>query len=298
MISLQLHKTALYKNMQAVDCFSSGELTADQIDQCFDNGAVWLESNAKPQRLRDTTQRLRRGNKLHLYCNDTTLQACPFTPELVQDFGAFSIWNKPTGMLSQGSKWGDHWALYRWIEQHYWADRQSYITHRLDRYTSGLMVVAHDAGVNRAFHRMFEQRQIAKTYRAIVHGEISRPDVFIIEEAIDGKPARSRVQRIDHNTNLDRTLVEIHPQDGRKHQIRRHLASIRHPVLNDRQYGIAPHDGDLMLQASALAFCSPLDASQINLQLSPDQMLQLAKSTESVPPLSTPDPAHKPGDPQ
>jgi tRNA pseudouridine32 synthase/23S rRNA pseudouridine746 synthase len=276
MTPVELHKTAVYKNVSALELLAnSEELSPAQILQCFDNGAVWLETTGKPRRLYQSDKILQQGDKLHLYCNVATLAACPFQPELVADFEQFSIWNKPSGMLSQGSKWGDHWALYRWIKQHHWPERASYITHRLDRYTSGLMIVAHDDAINKAFHQCFEQRKIRKTYRAIVRGAMQTGKTRTIDSAIDNKPAQSEFAVLDTDTDKHLSLLEIHPETGRKHQIRIHLAGIDHPVLNDRNYGTPPHDGDLSLQASALAFTSPVDEQKINVELKPFQLLAL-----------------------
>ena len=277
MTPLELHKTALYKNQGALDLLDQGsELSREQLQQCFDNGSVWLESSTRPKRLRDSAAIIQPGQQLHLYCNDFTLTPCPFTPELIQDFGAFSIWNKPSGMLSQGSKWGDHWALYRWVEQQFWPDRQCFISHRLDRYTSGLIIVAHESKINKAFHQLFAERAIHKTYRAIVRGAMQPGESRTLDEAIDGKPALSQIIVLESDREKDLSLLEIHPESGRKHQIRIHLAGIDHPVLNDRNYGAPPHHGDLMLQACALEFTSPVSQQDIRIQLDEAQLLCLA----------------------
>ena len=283
MTPLELHRSAVYKNQRALDLLDSDKadapLSRAQIEQCFDNGAVWLEAAGKPQRLRDCAEIVPRGHKLHLYCNDATLAACPFGARLVEDFSTFSIWFKPAGMLSQGSKWGDHWALYRWIEQRVWPDRRCFITHRLDRYTSGLMIVAHDAATNQAFHQLFEQRKINKTYRAIVRGALPPDSTQTLDSAIEGKAAVSHIRVIDSDAKRDLSLLEIHPETGRKHQIRIHLAGSGHAVLNDRRYGPAPHTGDLQLQASALAFSHPLDQARIEVALPTEQLLTLAPTS-------------------
>jgi len=270
----ELHIQVIYKNQSAVDLLSNaGQLSQQQLIQCFENGAVWLESTGKPQRLYDTDSILKPGQKIHCYCNQTTLQSCPYQAELVQDFIQFSIWNKPSGMLSQGSKWGDHWALYRWIKQHVWPDRDSYITHRLDRFTSGLIIVAHNKTTNQQFHRLFEKREIYKTYRAIVSGLIPQDQQFTVDSKIDNKNAKTSIKVIDRQVSKEQSLVVIKPETGRKHQIRIHLANIQHPVINDRQYGKPPFSGDLKLQASELEFTHPGDNNKISISLPCSQLL-------------------------
>jgi len=275
-LPVEIHKQVIYKNQNAIDLLQDHEeLSAEQIQQCFNNGAVWLQTAGKPQRIYQPETTLKPGHKIHCYCNSTTLTDCPFEAELVADFEDFSIWNKPSGMLSQGSKWGDHWALYRWIKHHIWADRESFITHRLDRFTSGLIIVAHNKTTNTQFHRLFENRKIHKTYRAIVSGLMTQNQSLTLKSKIDNKNAESQVKVIDLQTSSQQSLVEIKPETGRKHQIRIHLAETGHPVINDRQYGKPAFDGDLQLQASELEFSHPAKSENIHIKLNKAQLLKL-----------------------
>jgi tRNA pseudouridine32 synthase / 23S rRNA pseudouridine746 synthase len=270
---LELHVKA-QKNCRARDLLQhNSELSSDIINRCFDNGSVWLQKGSRPIRIRNAETQLGSGQEIYLYCNQSTLEPCPYQPVLIEDFETFSIWNKPSGMLSQGSKWGDHWALYRWIQQQVWPQRQSFITHRLDRYTRGLMIVAHTEECNALLHRMFENRQVQKTYRAIVKGLISEEQAFEISGDVQNKTALTSIQLISRNTQAMSSVIQAKPQTGRKHQIRIHLASIGHPVLNDRQYGTAPHQGDLQLQASALQFAHPYTQQKLQINLPQKELL-------------------------
>ena len=277
---LELHLTASQRCSAIQLLQQHSDLTADNINSCFDNGAVWLQQSSKASRIRDSHSKLSPGQQLHLYCNASTLQPCPYQPTLIEDFESFSIWNKPSGMLSQGSKWGDHWALYRWIEQHTWPERSCFITHRLDRYTQGLMIVAHTEACNSKLHRMFEQREVKKTYRAVVKGLIDHTQAFEISQPLQNKKALTVVRVLARNEQLNYSLIEASPETGRKHQIRIHLAQIGHPVLNDRHYGTEPHQGDLQLQATALAFRHP-DSQQL-IQIELPQANRLSFSSSSV----------------
>ncbi len=264
---LELHIKA-QQNCSAQDLLKqNSDLSSEIINNCFDNGSVWLQKDSKPVRIRDTETLLTQGQEIYLYCNQSTLDPCPYQPQLVEDFDTFSIWNKPSGMLSQGSKWGDHWALYRWIEQHTLPQRKSFITHRLDRFTQGLMIVAHNEKTNSLLHRMFENREVKKTYRALVKGILEQSPEFDIQSNVQDKKASTHIQIISSHQPQDCTLIEAQPETGRKHQIRIHLASIGHPVLNDRQYGTAPHQGDLQLQASALQFAHPYTRQKLQINL-------------------------------
>jgi 23S rRNA pseudouridine1911/1915/1917 synthase len=123
------------------------------------------------------------------------------------------------------------------------------IVHRLDKDTSGVMVVAKD---DEAFHdlsKQFKNRTVKKVYSAIVYGRMSQ-DEGLIDSAVGRHPTERR--RMSTRTKKGReaitrwkkleefagcSLLEIFPQTGRTHQIRVHLSSVGHPVLGDPLYG-------------------------------------------------------------
>ncbi len=274
--TVEIHLRVSADNTSALDLLSAAtELERDILQQCFTHGAVWLEARGKPQRLYDPAFVPAPDQQLHLYCNHSTLAECPYRPELIEDFTTFSIWYKPAGMLSQGSKWGDHWCLHRWVQLHRWPERDAFITHRLDRFTQGLMIVAHDKTSNRQLHRLFEQHRIDKTYRAVVQGLPPAGMQWDIDSAIDGRPARTRVRVLQRDSARGRSLLELQPMTGRKHQLRIHLARAGYPVVNDRRYGQPPFTGDLALQACALAFPNPMNGQGIGILLNDDRLLNL-----------------------
>ena len=281
-LPIEIHTPVIYPGQHAFGLLSQQDkLSPDQIETCFKHGSVWLERVGKPVRIYDQYTPLKPGNKLHLYCNDSTLAACPYQPQLVQDFTGFSVWVKPSGMLSQGSKWGDHWTLSQWIQHHHFSERECFITHRLDRFTEGLMIVAHQSAINKQFHRLFEQRQIKKTYRAIVSGLMTPDESINIDTPIEQQSAVTRILVISQNSATRQSLVEINPETGRKHQIRIHLAELGHPIVNDRQYGLAPFSGDMQLQACGLEFTPPDQENLLQIRLQEDKLLALTTQESS-----------------
>jgi len=123
------------------------------------------------------------------------------------------------------------------------------IVHRLDKDTSGVMVVAKDDEAYHHLARQFKNRTVRKVYQAIVYGKVSR-DEGLIDSDIGrhpserkrmstrtkkGRPAITRWKKIEEFDGA--TLLEIFPQTGRTHQIRVHLSSIGHPILGDPLYG-------------------------------------------------------------
>jgi tRNA pseudouridine32 synthase/23S rRNA pseudouridine746 synthase len=256
------------------------DLSRQAIKQAMHKGAVWLTRKKGTRRIRRADKSLQSKDQLHLYHDNSVLAAEPEAARLICDEGGYSIWFKPFGMLSQGSKWGDHCTIARWVETHLMPQRPAIIVHRLDRAATGLMIVAHAKQVAAAFTTMFEQRQLEKTYTAIVHGKVDAEVTFCAP--VDDKPAISHLSGLSYDAPRDRSLVEVRIETGRKHQIRRHLADAGHPIVGDRLFGkredAVAHD--LCLTASALTFVSPTDGERKRyelpreLRLSPDTLPQ------------------------
>jgi 23S rRNA pseudouridine1911/1915/1917 synthase len=130
------------------------------------------------------------------------------------------------------------------------------IVHRLDKQTSGLILVAKDDSTHRKLGEMFSQRQVAKTYLALLHGHLKKDDTTVTLPIARDVIRRTRMttRRADGRTAVSHfhvlerltgpygpfTLVEVRIETGRTHQIRVHAQSLGHPVVGDTLYG-APH---------------------------------------------------------
>jgi len=113
-------------------------LSKQTLKKAMHNGAVWLESVIGVHRIRRAKKTVQRGEILHLYYDETIQNSVPPSAQLIADEGSYSIWNKPCGMYSQGTKWGDHCTIYRWAEQQLKPQRPAFPVHRLDRAANGL----------------------------------------------------------------------------------------------------------------------------------------------------------------
>ncbi len=141
--------------------------------------------------------------------------------------------------------------------------------HRLDYATTGIVLVGKTASSIRALNKLFEEKKIVKTYYAITIGNM-KPNGRI-ETAIDGKPAQSDYEVIK-SVPSERfgflNLVKLHPKTGRRHQLRKHLFSIDHPILGDKDYGL---DGlvlkgkGIYLHALTLEFDHPFTKKPIHI---------------------------------
>ena len=171
------------------------------------------------------------------------------------------------------------------------------IVHRLDKDTSGLIIVAKTETARAALARQLKEREVEKTYLALVEGRLRER-----EGVIDAPIGRHRAQRkkmaVVHGGREARTryrvvrevagrsLVEVSPETGRTHQIRVHFAAIGHPVAGDRVYGRPPKaDATLpslrrqFLHAQRLAFRHPRTGQRLELEAPlPDDLKQALAS--------------------
>ncbi len=239
-------------------------------------GAVWWQKGDQVRRLRRARRELATGDQLHLYLDPRVLAMAVPPAVLIADEGCYSIWNKPAGMLSQGSKWGDHCTLTRHAEQHLTPQRSAFLVHRLDRAANGLMVIAHSKKAARALSRQFHDRQVSKRYRAQVYGQLpARAQPLQLDSPLDNKNAHSEVSHLSYDPDKDRTWVEVHISTGRKHQVRRHLAAAGWPIVGDYRYvpkalaGTLKPDEPLQLTAWQLGFSHPETGKNMRYELPP-----------------------------
>lgn len=283
----EIHLTVEDVDVSAVDLLAEKtNLSKQHIKQVMQKGAVWLEEKktGKPRRLRRAKKIPAMGDELHLYYDTNVLEVVPVSPQLISDEGEYSIWYKPYGLLSQGSKWGDHCTVQRWVEQNLTPQRPAFAVHRLDRAATGLMIIAHKKQSATELSALFAKREIEKHYQVIVHGQFPAGTwPKKIESDIDGRQARSYAKLLKYNAEANRSLLEVRIDTGRKHQIRKHLLSIGFPVVGDRLYGDVDGESsiekegreDLQLTACSLAFICPVTKQEKHFQLPDALMLEL-----------------------
>lgn len=122
-----------------------------------------------------------------------------------------------------------------------WIERElgtPWMVHRLDRGTSGAIIVARNADAHRGLGRCFQDRKVAKSYLALVLGRPAMPHITV-KIPLEGKAAFSEIQRLQtwrlEAASVSEVRVDL--RTGRQHQARRHLFESGTPVLGDRMYG-------------------------------------------------------------
>lgn len=164
---------------------------------------------------------------------------------------ALIVINKPSGLLTIRDGYNpDLPTVKSLLEQEFGS---CWIVHRLDKETSGVLLVARNELVHRSLNLDFQNRQISKTYHALVFGVPSQSQFTIdlplrvngdrkhrtVVEETNAKPAQSDVFLIKTNSLI--SLVKIHPKTGYTHQIRAHLSASGLPLIGDKLYGHKSH---------------------------------------------------------
>lgn len=260
----------------ALDLLAEGTgLSKQRIKDAMNKGAVWWTLKGKTLRLRRATKTLYKGSSIQFFYDEQVLSRKPETAVLIHDALRYSIWYKPHGMLAQGSQWGDHCSILRWVEVNgeYPSSnvkRDCFLVHRLDADAAGLMLIAHDSQTAAKLSALFQGRDIKKYYQAWVVGNCETSAMGLtLDEELDGKTAITHIKKLDGTDT--KTLLDIHIETGRKHQIRRHLSAIGHPIIGDRTYGTKANL-PMQLLAYRLEFVCPVTQQHLIVEL--DKNLQ------------------------
>jgi len=188
----------------------------------------------------------------------------PNTRGLVPIFESrdFAIYDKPSGVLIHPANRFTEYSLTHEIKYRFGKDAN--ITHRIDKETSGLVLISKDKKSEILLKRLFEDRKVSKTYLAYVKGKINTKieiDAAILKNrhfdeiklkvqiSEEGKAAQTIIEPIFYHDKLNITLIKATPLTGRQHQIRVHLFHVKHPIVGDPIYGVDTAIADAYLNA-------------------------------------------------
>jgi len=197
--------------------------------------------------------------------------------DLVHADAHLLVVEKPAGLLSVPGRGADKQDCAAARVQRLYPD--ALVVHRLDMATSGLLLMARGAEMQRRLSRAFADRQVRKRYVAVVAGCLGAltPDnawaLIDLPLAADwpnrprrivdldrGKPSQTRWRVLAYDADTDATRLELEPITGRSHQLRVHLQSLGHAILGDSLYAppdVQARSGRLLLHASALQLEHP-----------------------------------------
>ena len=152
---------------------ASCQISKIAIKDAMQKGAVWLKRpGCKEQRIRKAKFQLQTGDALSLYYDAQILGLVPPVPHLVARQKHYSVWYKPADMLTQGSRFGDHCSLLRYVEKQIDFGTTVKLIHRLDREARGLVLLAHNQRAAGALSVLFQTREIEKRYWGVAHGRV------------------------------------------------------------------------------------------------------------------------------
>ena len=155
----------------------------------------------------------------------------------------FVVINKPRGIAVQAGTKSFRNIIDVLKDSKYFENTKPYIVHRLDKETSGVLIVAKNRDYAQLFTSLFRIRKIHKTYIALTHGKISKNLKTMQDDLVTYDNGKKIIQKaISHlrllKTSSDFSYVELNPITGRKHQLRKQLYNIGNPIIGDDKYFI------------------------------------------------------------
>jgi 23S rRNA pseudouridine1911/1915/1917 synthase len=292
-----------------------GDLSRSQIQKLIADGHVAIASPARRSAVKPNAV-LHEGTVVTVdipEAVDTGVRGESIPIDILYQDADLAVLNKPAGMVVHPSAGHDSGTLVNALLHHLddlsgvGGERRPGIVHRLDRGTSGVMVIAKNDAAHHELARQFHDREVEKEYIALVWGVVQagrRIDAAIGRDpanrqkmssrAKHAREAVTRITRAHHMPGLTLCQVAIHT--GRTHQIRVHLSAIGHPIVGDALYGGVHRRvaGDIravqrlerpFLHAARLAFTHPRDERRMEfIAPLPDDLRHVLEDLPGWPP--------------
>ncbi len=160
---------------------------------------------------------------------------------VLEDNENFIVLNKPTGIPVQSGTKSFKNILDILKNTKYFENSKPFVVHRLDKETSGVLIIAKNRKFAQLFTTLFRIRKIHKTYLALVYGKVNKSHKTMRDNLIYYENNKKIVQKAITNLKIiksseDFSLLELNPITGRKHQLRKQLLNIGNPIIGDNKY--------------------------------------------------------------
>ena len=160
---------------------------------------------------------------------------------IIENNENFVIINKPTGIPVQSGTKSFRNIVDILKDTIYFQDSKPYIVHRIDKETSGILIIAKNKKYAQLFTSLFRIRKIHKTYLAVVYGKVNKSLKTMRDDLIYYENKKKIIQKAITNLKIIRSnesysLLELNPITGRKHQLRKQLLNIGSPIVGDDKY--------------------------------------------------------------
>ncbi len=172
----------------------------------------------------------------------------------------FAIFDKPSGIMIHPKMLDDEFTLNDDIKSLFGKDANA--VHRIDKGTSGLVLVSKNKNSERELKALFADRKVKKSYNALVFGKLTKEIKIDVNLKLDlksskirikshanssGKSAITDIKPLEYLSLCDMSIVEASPKTGRTHQIRAHLFHVKHPIVGDMIYSVSEENADKFL---------------------------------------------------
>ncbi len=223
--------------------------------QLLDDKSVWVNRRC----IWMAHHIMRKGDTVEVPALHTAKKQESIRLKVLSDSDNYFIIDKPSGIVVIGKN-----SVESKLQEQF-DNPDLRVVHRLDKDTTGCLLCAKSVSAFEAAISVFKTRRVIKIYQAIVYGKFER-NTSMLNQELDGARAVSQVRRMA--CSKDASFLKVRIETGRTHQIRRHLAAVRHPVLGDMQYGVKfARDPRLvtvarpMLHSTEIELVDPLDST-------------------------------------
>ena len=259
-------KLVVKKESELLDyLYENLDMPKKRIKQYLTHGAIYVNNNKTTK----YNYKLIKGMNIVIDTDSKNKKELPF--DILFEDDHIIVVNKPSGLLTIATEKEKEKTLYH-IVREYLVSKDKYakvfIVHRLDKDTSGIVVLAKDEKTKNRLQENWNEYVTLREYVAIVHGKLKKTEDRIVQNLKETKTNLVYVTKKDDGkesiTNYkvvkesdDYSMVSINIETGRKNQIRVAFATLKHPIVGDKKYGINDKESRLYLHANRLKMYYP-----------------------------------------